>query len=246
MWEGVTICQGALGGGGEEGQVPPGKELLYMTRRQASKVGEADASTTLQVWGGFGPDHTVPSTTRPLTGTYSYLLAYLLTPSAGVHHTSALGKPEATWDLGETGNGIDGCSGDALTSILMLGIPCTLGGTAAGDALPLVSRSEASRCDAVGRGAVGAGVGRAMGGVTVPARKEAAGPSAAASSGATLDAASFCFCFRWAFLGLGLGLGFRVLFMRERRQLKDTVPLSASRRDMGPPSLVPPQPEGPM
>ena len=33
------------------------------------------------VWGGFGPDHTVPSTPRPLTGTYSYLLTYLLTPS---------------------------------------------------------------------------------------------------------------------------------------------------------------------
>ena len=29
------------------------------------------------VWGGFGPDHTVPSTPRPLTGTYSYLLTYL-------------------------------------------------------------------------------------------------------------------------------------------------------------------------
>ena len=34
------------------------------------------------VWGGFGPDHTVPSTSRPLTGTYSFLLTYLLTYGA--------------------------------------------------------------------------------------------------------------------------------------------------------------------
>ena len=35
------------------------------------------------VWGGFGPDHTVPSTPRPLTGTYNYLLTYLLTYDPG-------------------------------------------------------------------------------------------------------------------------------------------------------------------
>ena len=29
------------------------------------------------VWGGFGPDHAVPSTLRPLTGTYILLLTYL-------------------------------------------------------------------------------------------------------------------------------------------------------------------------
>ena len=31
------------------------------------------------VWGGFGSDYSVPSTPRPLIGTYSYLLTYLLT-----------------------------------------------------------------------------------------------------------------------------------------------------------------------
>ena len=36
------------------------------------------ACNMVTVWGGFGPDRTVPSTPHPLTGTYSYLLAYLL------------------------------------------------------------------------------------------------------------------------------------------------------------------------
>ena len=36
------------------------------------------SSLVVTVWGGFGPDHTaVPSTPRPLTGTYSYLLTYI-------------------------------------------------------------------------------------------------------------------------------------------------------------------------
>ena len=35
------------------------------------------SGSQVTVWGGFGPDHTVPSTPRPLTGTYSYLLTHL-------------------------------------------------------------------------------------------------------------------------------------------------------------------------
>ena len=56
-WGSCTVSRGAGPGGG-----PSAGE--YAGRR-------------VTVWGGFGPDHAVPSTPRPLTGTYSYLLTYL-------------------------------------------------------------------------------------------------------------------------------------------------------------------------
>ena len=56
----------------------------------------------------FGPDHTVPSTPRPLTGTYSYLRTYLLTPALPlpVPHPSDRCIPAF-----EPGNNIGGACG---------------------------------------------------------------------------------------------------------------------------------------
>ena len=45
------------------------------------------------VWGGFGPDHTVPSTLRPLTGTYSYILPYVAQECSPPPHTVNPGWP---------------------------------------------------------------------------------------------------------------------------------------------------------
>ena len=52
------------------------------------------------MWGGFdGPDHTVPSTPRPLIGTYSYLL----TVEAGV----VVGEVEVIEEAGVVVGGVE-------------------------------------------------------------------------------------------------------------------------------------------